>query len=153
MVYYFEFNSWIDEKKDSNSNWEELWGKNFQTSLDKSVVDWNKIFLNSNICVLEIITDIQYSWSESTHSDYRNVDTGGVIILYWNIWFIKVNALDTRTPTFTVSCNKFTCIRTVTFLNTCGKERMVNLCSTRELFDQHGSQKRVNIIVIVILCK
>ena len=111
---------------------------------------WNdtKSFINWNICVLESITDIQHPFSSSTHSQYSNVDPELFRMCYWTMILIKFNALDIRTPIFTVLYNKFTCIRTVTFLNTWINERMQDLFYIRNGFDQHGKQKKFNIFVL-----
>ena len=100
-------------------------------------------FMNWKTCVLESITDIQYPCSECMYSRYRNVDTEWIIMCYWNIILIKLNALDLITTIFEVTCKKITCIRTVTFLNTCTNLRMEDLCSAREEFDWHGIQNMV----------
>ena len=87
---------------------------------------WNVTdsFMNENICILECLTYIQNTGSESMHICNSNVDSEGVIMCHWIVGRIKVNTLNLRTPICTVECNKFSWIRTVAFLNNCINERM-----------------------------
>ena len=87
------------------------------------------------------------------HSWYSNVDTERIWILYWTIVLIKVNDLDTITPIHPVACNNFPCIKKVNFLYTWIKERLEDLCSTREVFDRYGSWQSFKILVMIILKK
>ena len=77
--------------------------------------------MNWEIFIMEIITDIENTVSEYMHSRYSNVDSEGFIMFHGTVGMIKINALNLRTPIFTVACNTFPCIRAVAFLN--------NLCN------------------------
>ena len=46
---------------------------------------------------------------------------------------------------------KFTCIRTVTFLDTWSNDTIEDLCSIREIFDRYGIWKKVEIISLLYL--
>ena len=66
---------------------------------------------------------------------------------YWTIRLIKVNVLNLRTPIFKVACRKFPCIRIAVLLNTWCNEWVGDLYSTRDIFDQYRSGKKVNIFL------
>ena len=51
------------------------------------------------------------------HSRNINVDSERVSMFLWTVGLIKIDTFNTRTPIYTVACNKFTCNRTVNFLN------------------------------------
>ena len=74
-------------------------------------------------------------------------------MFYWHIIFIKVNALNLRTPIDTMPCNKFTCIRTVTFLDKFINDRVEKLFPTREVFNMYWVLNKVNTLVLIILEK
>ena len=74
--------------------------------------------MNWKICVIEIFNEIQYTCSESMHSRYSNVDTERIIMWYRTIILVKFDALDLRGTICTVPWNEFTCIITVTLLDT-----------------------------------
>ena len=78
--------------------------------------------MNGDIDILKYITDIQNIGSEPMHIRDRNVDSEGVSMCHWTVGLIKIKILNLRTPIYTVSYEKFTCIRTVTFLNNCINE-------------------------------
>ena len=64
---------------------------------------------------------------------------------YWNIIWIKVNALDLRTTICKVTCNEFTLITVVSLLDTWKNERTKDLCHIIRGFDWYGIRKKVNI--------
>ena len=72
------------------------------------------------------------------HSRYRNVGTEEIYMYYWTIILIKVNDLDLRTIFYTVSCNKFPCIRTVVYLcirRNRGSEKILHLVYNKLVWD------------------
>ena len=77
------------------------------------IIGWwtdTEYFINCNIFIVEIITDIQNPDSESMHIQNSNVDYEGVIIYHRTVGLVKINTLNLRTPIFTVVCNNYTCI-------------------------------------------
>ena len=114
---------------------------------------WNDTvsFVNVDICILEIITDIQNTARDSMHIHNINVDSEGVIMCHGTVGLRKINTLNLITPIFTVVCNKFPCIITVTFLNTWRNELTGNLVSIREIFYSCGIQNNTDIFVFFIL--
>ena len=79
---------------------------------------WNEVdsSMNGKFFILECISDIQNSVSESMYIRNRNVDSGLVSMCHWTFRVIKINILNLRSPICTVACNKFPCIRTVAFV-------------------------------------
>ena len=106
--------------------------------------------MDYNIYALESITDIQYLCSKSMHIRYSNVDPEQIRMWYWTIILIKLNALYLRNPIFTVQFNKFSCIETFIFLDTWSNDVSEELFYIREGFYCYGSQKKVNIFVLII---
>ena len=56
------------------------------------------------------------------HSHDINVDSERVSMCHWNVGLIKTNNFNMETLILKVECNKFICIITVAFLNTCRNE-------------------------------
>ena len=67
-----------------------------------------KSIMNQKSIILETITEIQYSCSESIHIRYRNVDTELISMCFWKRIFIKAIDLDLRTTICTVSLDELT---------------------------------------------
>ena len=61
----------------------------------------------------------------------------------------KIYTFNLRTPICKVSCNKFTWIRIVTFLNTSRNEQAEDFCSFMEGFDWYGSWKKADILLFL----
>ena len=112
-----------------------------------------KSFMNENICILKLITDIYNSGSEYMHSFNRNIGSEWVIIFHWTVVSIKINTFDLITPIFTVACKMFPCIKTVTFLNTRRNGWIYDFFPFREWFYWYWSLKKDGIFVLVILHK
>ena len=74
--------------------------------------------MNGVIFILKFITDFYNPIIAYMYSHDSNVDSELVSMWHCTTWLIKINNLNLRTPIFAVLCNKFTCIRTVTLLNT-----------------------------------
>ena len=138
---------------DHHLDWEEHWGRFFKPV--QIIGWWNDTYylMNGDIFILECITDIQSTGSKYMHIRDINVDSKGFSICQWTVVLIKTNTLNLRTPIFTVACNKFTYIRTFTFLHTCINKLSEDLCSIREEFDRYGRQKKDGIFALFILQK
>ena len=69
---------------------------------------WNdkQSFINWNICIMEIITNIQYPCSNYIHRCYKSFDPELISMWYWNIRLIKINDLDMRTSICRALCKK-----------------------------------------------
>ena len=74
--------------------------------------------MNGNICIIELISDIQNPGSESMHICDSNVDYEGFGMCHRTVGVIKINNLNLRTHIFKVVSNKFLCIKIVEFNNT-----------------------------------
>ena len=135
------------------ANLEEHWGNIFQTCPGIRVVYWHGLFRESEHFFLKIITDIQYPCNEYMHIIYITVDYSWSNIFYWTIRLLKVNYLNLRTTICTVERNKFPCIRTFTFFNTCINTRMEDISSIRQVFDCYVSHNKVNTFFLVVLYK
>ena len=109
--------------------------------------------MNGGNFILECITGIQNPVSESIHIRYINVDSERVLMCYCTVGLIKINTLNLRNSICKVMCNKFTCIRTVTFLKTWSNEWTKKFCFFGEVFDWYGSRKKAGIFVLVIFQK
>ena len=116
---------------------------------------WNdkQSFINWNICIMEIITNIQYPCSNYIHRCYKSFDPELISMWYWNIRLIKINDLDMRTSICRALCKKIPCIITVTFLDTWINEIIEDLCSIREWLDQYGIRKKVKSFVLITFYK
>ena len=66
---------------------------------------------------------------------------------------IKTNALSLRTRICIVLCKMFSCIRTVTLLNTWSNDITEDLCTIREVFNWYGIQDKAKIFILVIFYK
>ena len=112
---------------------------------------WTDIesFINGNVCILKCITDIENTCSDSMHICDSNVDSEWVRMCHWNVGLIKINTFNMITPIFTVACNKFPCIRTVTFLNTRSNEWAEAFCFIREGFDWDRIRKNSDMFLEV----
>ena len=100
---------------------------------------------------MESTNDTQYPCSKYMHSQYSNVNPECTRMCYLTIILIEVNALDLITPICTVSCKEFPHIITVTLYDTWSNERAENLCFVREGFYLYGSQKKVDIFILIVL--
>ena len=110
-------------------------------------------FMNGNIFILKLITDIQNPGSESMHIWDSNVGSEWVSMFHWTVGLIKINALNLITTTCAFACSNFPCIITVTFLNIFSNEWTKWFFSFREEFDWYGSRNKAEISVLVILQK
>ena len=109
--------------------------------------------MNGDICILEFITDIQNTGSGSMNIRDSNVDSEGISMNHCTVGLIKPNSLNMRTPICTVVCNKFPCIRKVTFLITLINNLTGDLCYISEEFYCYVIQKKADILVLSILYK
>ena len=108
---------------DHNIDWEEHWGNIFKPV--HIIGWWNETdsYVDGYIFIMEYITDTQNPGSEYMYIRNRNVYYEWVRMCHWTVLLIKINTFNLITPIFTVSCNGFTCIITVSLLNTCSNEQ------------------------------
>ena len=105
-------------------------------------------FINGNICILGCITDIQSPGSESMQSRDINSDYDRVRMYHWIVGLIKINTFNTKSPIFTVVCNKFPFTITLSLLNNWINNLAEDLCSVSEGFNWYGSWKKADIFGI-----
>ena len=87
------------------------------------------------------------------HIHYINVDYERVIMCYWNIRLLKVNASNTRATIFIVECKKILCIRKLIFLKNWSNEIPDAFFCIREVFDCYGRKNKANVFVLFMLNK
>ena len=111
---------------------------------------WNDTysFMNGNICILKCITGIQNPGSLSMHSLDSNFYSEWVRMFHRTVWLVIINTFNLRTNIFTVECNKFLCIITVTFLNTRINEWTEEFYSFGVLFYWGGIRNKADILFL-----
>ena len=103
-------------------------------------------FICGKILIMECIACIQNTGSDSMYSRNINVYYEGFRMCHWTVGLIKINTFNMITPICTVACNKFPCIRTVTFLNTRRNEWTEDFCSFWGGFYWDGIWNKANIL-------